>query len=210
MEAGDFAKNATMNGVTRIEECNTQILAVRRTDFFIIGMFQDPTGGWPNWDDVDFGYRATRVGYRMVRVAEASGDHWDHSLSSLYSATQRWYRASVSAVRLFQRYPELQDHITMFADMIPVDWHNDPPPKIFRKFIRRFSAFKLILSAQSNLLNLLEKYYPSEPVMGRLYQFITGGYKYRGFHQGLKQYGPLPETMMSITVKKDIGEGLSN
>jgi glycosyltransferase involved in cell wall biosynthesis len=210
VEAGYFTKYITLNGVARPEECNTQILAVRRTDFFNLGMFQDPTGGWPNWDDVDFGYRAHQAGYRMMRVADAVGNHWDHSLSTLNSATQRWYRASASAVRLFQRYPELIDHITMFADMIPIDWHNDPPRKILRKLIRKLSSNKMVLSAQSMLLNLLEKYYPSEPIMERLYQLITGGYKYRGFRQGLQQYGPLPKKMMSIAINNDVGEGLSN
>src|SRR5207249_4355643 len=52
-------------------DCLTGLLAIRRADFFELGGFQDPTGGWPNWDDVDFGYRATRAGFRLRRSARA-------------------------------------------------------------------------------------------------------------------------------------------
>jgi hypothetical protein len=38
-------------------------------------MLQDPTGGygWPNWDDVEFGYRAYLSGYRHYKAAEQLG-----------------------------------------------------------------------------------------------------------------------------------------
>src|SRR5262245_11478497 len=51
-------------------DCNTELLGCKRSDFFDLGMFQDPTGGygWPNWDDVDFGYRAHLNGFRLLQV----------------------------------------------------------------------------------------------------------------------------------------------
>src|SRR4030042_4247117 len=91
-------------------DCNTQLLACRRSDFLDLGMLQDPTGGhgWPNWDDVDFGYRAYLNGFRLLQSRKANGYHWDYSVVDWTIACQRWYRASRSAVWLFKKHQELQ------------------------------------------------------------------------------------------------------
>jgi len=65
------AQAATQDRDVAATDCLTGLLAIRRTAFFELGMFQDPTGGWPNWDDVDFGYRAQQAGYRLRRSAQA-------------------------------------------------------------------------------------------------------------------------------------------
>jgi hypothetical protein len=66
--------------------CNTELLACKRSDFIEIGMLQDPTQGhgWPNWDDVDFGYRAYLKGFRLLQTGKAMGEHWDYSPSNSY------------------------------------------------------------------------------------------------------------------------------
>ncbi|MFV2045027.1 MAG: glycosyltransferase family 2 protein, partial [Anaerolineales bacterium] len=109
-------------------ECNTQLLAVGKSEFFDLGMLKDPTGGWPNWDDVDFGYRARRSGFQIVRSMRATGVHWDYSLSDLRTACDRWYRAAYSAASLFRVHPDLFQHIEMFHDKVPKNWRGDPMP----------------------------------------------------------------------------------
>lgn len=172
--------------------CNTQLLAIKRSDFFELGMLQDPTGGWPNWDDVDFGYRSHLAGFQLVRVADAVGEHWDYSLSSLESATHRWFRASKSAVRLFQRYPGLRRFIPMFVDMTPVDWKQDSPRLVARKSLRRFLSSRIVLAVMERTVLLLEKNHPSEGLLRPLYRWIEGAYKYQGYRQGLREFGSNP------------------
>jgi GT2 family glycosyltransferase len=103
-------------------KCMTGLLAIKRKLFYEIGMFQDPTGGWPNWDDVDFGYRAHLAGYSILKHQGAVSEHWDHTASDLSCACNRWFRASKSAVLMFHKYPDLQSQIPMFFDKTPIDW----------------------------------------------------------------------------------------
>lgn len=183
---------ANQDIVVGFETCNTQLLAVKQRDFFELGMLRDPTGGWPNWDDVDFGFRAHQAGFQLVRVANAIGEHWDYSLSSLESATRRWYRASKSAVRLFQCYPNLRQFIPMYSDMSPVNWRNDGPRLILRKLLRNFLSWGLVVAVMRWMARLLEAYYPSITLLRPLYRWIEGSYKYQGYRSGLREYGKVP------------------
>jgi len=183
-----------INEPISFEACNTQLLAVKRTDFIDLGMLQDPTGGWPNWDDVDFGYRSHLAGFQLMRVADAVGEHWDYSLSSLESATRRWFRASQSAVRLFQKYPALRQFIPMFTDMTPINWRHDPPRLIVRKILRQMVSSRMMLASMEQIVGFLDQYLPSPTILRPLYRWIEGAYKYQGFHQGLREYGKVSDS----------------
>ena len=167
---------------------NTQLIAVRQEDFFILGMLQDPTGGWPNWDDVDFGYRAYLAGYRLLRCAQASAIHWDNSLASLKAACQRWQRASKSAVRLFAVHPGLQPHIPMYYDKTPIAWGKDNVKLVLRKLIRRLMSSAPILWLLEQTVKLLERIYPARPLLRPFYRWIEGGYMFRGYQEGLREH----------------------
>ena len=167
--------------------CLTGFLAVRRADFFELGRFQDPTGGWPNWDDVDFGYRAIEAGFRLRRSARARAEHWDYSLSDLATTCRRWQRAAHSAVRLLRKYPALRPALPMFADKSSIDWRTDPPRLVARKLTRRAASAGWLVAILEWLAHTLEKHWPAEPVLRRLYRWIIGAYIYRGFQAGMKE-----------------------
>jgi glycosyltransferase involved in cell wall biosynthesis len=189
----DLKTNQPINFVA----CNTQLLAVKRADFVDLGMLQDPTGGWPNWDDVDFGYRSYLAGFQLIRVPDAVGEHWDYSLSNLKSATSRWFRASQTAVRLFQKYPDLRQSIPMFTDMTPINWRHDPSRLIVRKCLRKLVSSGFILVSMEYAAGLFDRYYPSPRVLRPLYRWIEGAYKYRGYRQGLREFGSVPEPRLA-------------
>jgi glycosyltransferase involved in cell wall biosynthesis len=193
LENRDLNRYKYTDGTENYIECNSQLLAIKRSDFFELGMFQDPTGGWPNWDDVDLGYRAHLAGYQFIRVGEAKGKHWDNSLSDMDSTSQRWYRASKSAVPLFQKYPELQSSIRMYGDKTPVNWGKDPLKLIVRKLVRALVSSKLIVESIELIVNLIEKYFPNPKLLLPLYRWIFGAYMYQGYQQGLREYGFIPE-----------------
>lgn len=184
----DLNRFKTTNGRENFIECNTQLIAIRRDDFFDLGMFQDPTGGWPNWDDVDLGYRAHLAGYQFIRVGEAKGKHWDNSLSDMESTSQRWFRASKSAVLLFRKYPKLQSSIKMYEDKTPVNWRKDTPGLIIRKMLRGFASSKAIVEFMEGVVFMIEKYYPNPRLLLPLYRWIFGAYMYQGYKQGLREY----------------------
>ncbi len=168
-------------------ECFTGLLSVRRSHFFTLGKFQDPTGGWPNWDDVDFGYRAYRAGYRILRSTAARAIHHDAAATSLHRTAERWYKASKSAVKLFQKYPEIQPHVPMLGDKTPIVWGKDPLSLISRKLLRHLASSRPALASVEQLVRRLEQYYPSPVLLRPLYRWVNGGYMFRGYREGLRE-----------------------
>jgi glycosyltransferase involved in cell wall biosynthesis len=183
--------------VLQFVDCNTELLACKRSDFFDLGMLQDPTEGkgWPNWDDVDFGYRAYLNGFQILRCNEAIGEHWDYSMTDRAMACQRWFRASKSAVWLFHRHRDLQKFIPMLLDKTPLVWGEDPPLLIARKLARAFASSKPVLGGIEKLVKALESYYPSPLALRRLYFWLHGAYMYHGYRQGLSEF-KLAETQI--------------
>jgi len=170
--------------------CNTELLVCKRLDFLDIGMFQDPTGGrgWPNWDDVDFGYRAYRKGYRLIGTSKAVAEHWDYSISNRTVACLRFYRAGRSAVLLFERHPELQRLIPMLLDKTPLAWGKDSPLLIARKLARYVVSSPPVLGSIIKFVSLLERYYPSPFVLRRLYYLLHGANLLLDYRAGLREF----------------------
>lgn len=183
-------------GYVHFSFCNTELLAVRRADFFALNMLQDPTDGrgWPNWDDVDFGYRAHLAGFKLFQVTDAIGEHWDYSLGDWRTACQRWQRASKSAVLLFQVHPGLQRHIPMMQDKTPINLAQDPPQLIVRKWLRSVMASTPVMGALERSIDWFEQQKPSPRMLRSLYRWAAGGYMYRGFQQGLHEYTAVSPT----------------
>ena len=171
-------------------DCNSELLACKRSDFFDIGMFQDPTEGhgWPNWDDVDFGYRAQVKGYRILGASKAIADHWDYSISNRTAACQRFYRAGRSAVWLFKKHPELQTLIPMLHDKTPIAWRQDSPQLIVRKWARHLISSPQVLNIIVKLVSILEQLYPSPVVLRRLYYLLHGANLFQGYRAGLREF----------------------
>lgn len=172
-------------------DCNTELLAVKRTTFFDLGMLQDPTAGqgWPNWDDVDFGYRAHLAGFRLLQAADAVGEHWDYSLGDWQTACKRWQRACKSAVLLFRVHPGLQPHLPMLFDKTPVDLSRDSAGLVVKKRLRQMGSSPAVVRSLEEIVKLLEKAMPSPTLLRPLYRWIAGSYMYRGYQDGLHEFG---------------------
>ncbi len=184
--AFDHHQNVDQLAVLPFTQCNTQLLAVNRTDYFALGKLSDPTGGWPNWDDVAFGYRAHQAGFDLVRCPGAVGVHWDHALKDLATASVRWEKAARSAARLFSCYPELKHYLPMFRDKLPVKLKEDSPSLILRKSIRQLASGGAILGILQTTARLLEATLASPRMLRPIYRWTIGGYIYRGYWQGLR------------------------
>jgi glycosyltransferase involved in cell wall biosynthesis len=169
-----------------ISYCNTQLLAVRRIDFIRLGMMQDPKS-CHYWDDVEFGYRAYKAGFKLLKCCNVHGIHWDHNLDNLNITCLRWYKASKAAVDLFERHHDAQLLLPMFYDKTPIDWRNDPSSLIVRKMARQISANKASIILMEFIVKLLESIYPKPIILYRFYRWIQGGYIFRGYTEGLRE-----------------------
>ncbi len=161
-------------------DCMTGLLAVWREDFSALGGFQDPTGGWPNWDDVDFGHRARQVGLRILRDNAAMAEHRDRSAGDLDHAARRWHAASQAAAWLFQRHPDLLDALPMYADKHPIDWRGDPGRLVLRKLLRRGSTARPVMRG----LRRLQRLAPAGRVRRALERWLLGAWMARGLREG--------------------------
>ena len=165
-------------------QCKAGLLGIRREAFATLGGFQDPGGGWPNWDDVDFGYRAFQGGFRFLQIHQVIGEHWDYALADLSTACERWQRACRSAVHLFRKYPAIQSALPMFDDKTPLSRH-DSLPLLLRKLGRRTMSQTVVLATLERATAFLEHRHPSSLLLPPLYRWILGSHMFIGFRQGL-------------------------
>ncbi len=164
--------------------CLTGLLAIGRRDFEQLGGFRDPSGGWPNWDDVDFGYRAHVAGLRLLRVRDAVAEHWDETQSDLASASARWYRASHAAARLFERHPTIANELPMYRDMLPIAWGQDSGTLVARKVLRRASANRVVGGALMWSARLAGRVGGNSRWTRRLRVWVVGAHMARGLADG--------------------------
>ncbi len=175
-------------------DCLTGMFSVKRDHFFTIGALQDLAGdGRVAWGDVDFGYRAQQLGFQFICCNQAIGYHDDFAIRDLATHAHRWQRASQAAIRLFQTHPEIQSHIPMFHDKPPIAWRWDPPHLIVRKLARHVASSRPTLWGMEQIVSVLEQRYPSPILLRSLYRWIIGGYIFRGYREGLREYGPIEE-----------------
>lgn len=170
--------------------CVTNNLSVERDGFFEIGMMQDVAGDGPTWwGDVDFGYRAAQLGYRFRRSSKAKCYHRDYSIHSLKSTSIRYYNSARIAIALFNKFPGIQSYLPMFYDKTPIAWGQDSPYLIIRKLTRGIVSSKPIVRGMEQLVSILEQHYPSPRLLRPFYRWIVGGYIFRGYRDGLREYG---------------------
>ncbi len=178
-------------------DCLSGIFAVKREDFHRIGAMQDVAGdGRTAWGDVDFGCRAHRLGYRFRRAVDAIGYHDDRAIHDLATYCRVQQKASQQAVLLFSKYPDLQAHIPMFRDKGPIAWRQDPPALILRKLARQVASSRPAMWALEQLAHILEQRYPSPSLLRPLYRWIIGGYIFRGYREGLREYASVRQKKM--------------
>lgn len=178
---------ANLQGDIYFTDCLSGILAVRREDFFQIGGMEDVAGdGRTAWGDVDFGYRAHRLGFRFRRALGAIGYHDDRASQDLATYCRVLEKASQQAVQLFQKYPDLQPYLPMFRDKNPIKWGQDSPRLILRKLMRRIISSGPLMWLMEKSVEPLEHCAPKSPLLWTLYRQISSGYIYRGYHRGLQ------------------------
>jgi glycosyltransferase involved in cell wall biosynthesis len=190
--AGEVAHSGTGSESTWVQftHCITNNLSVEKADFFEIGMMQDVAGDGPTWwGDVDFGYRAHQLGFRFRRSGLAQCVHRDYSLHDLTTVCKRYYRAAGLVLLLFRKFPEIQPHLPMFDDKLPVTWQRDSVRLIVRKVARRLAASAWVLPVLERLASMVEQHVATPALLTPLYRWIIGGYIFRGYQAGLRQDG---------------------
>lgn len=178
----------TATEVTFRDICSNN-MSLRRTAYFKIGMMQGlDFPGSSMWCDLDFNYRAYRQGFGFCRSTKAVCWHRDYTVRSLDIYKKRMRTAAYRAVILFQRFPELLAHIPMFYDKTPIIWEQDSPHLIARKLARAVASSRMALWSMEQIAHTLEERYPASTLLPSLYRYIIGGYIFRGYREGLREF----------------------
>lgn len=180
-------------------DCLSGFLAVRRADYFQIGMMQSPgrqaysgqprsgqpPGGADAWCDVDFAYRAWRQGFAFYRCHEAIAYHHDHAVSSFAAFCRQQEKAGHAGALLLRQYPDLRGLIPMLADKEPVVWKQDPPRLVLHKLFHQITSHNWVVAAMLRLIALLEQTRALPALLLLFYRWVISAHIFRGYRQGV-------------------------
>jgi len=169
--------------------CGGANLSVQRPDYFEIGGMRNIAADrHGSWSDVDFGYRAWKLGYRF-RVEEAAVClHRDYLAFGLASAAERAERDASTVHCLVENHPGIEAHLPMFRDKSPVDWGSDPLRLVARKLLRRCASSRISLRLLSWTSRILASLTPSSAtVLPAVHRWIIGAHIFLGYRRGLRR-----------------------
>ena len=181
-DQGDEEKQVTFQQVL------SRNLSLRRESFFEIGGFdQDfPRSGF---EDVEFAYRAARLGFRLVYNPRASGDH--HHTGTLGEVGRHMYNYQISAALLVQKHPEIQGQILHLRDKDPIRWKHDNLGLVMRKLMRQTLSLRPSVWLMERAISVLERWHPSPSLLRPIYWQVLGSYLFSGFREGVRRHHPV-------------------
>lgn len=190
-------------GITEIgfQDIHSNNMALSREAYVKLGMMQPlEFSGSSMWCDLEFNYRAYRQGFEFYQSTKAVCWHSDHHAESLDGFKQRMKMAAYRSVILFQKHPELLSYVPMLSDKTPIALQHDAPRLIFRKMVRAVSAAPPFLWSMEQTVKVLEKQNPTSRILPALYRYIVGGYIYRGYRAGLREFGQIAHRDNAVRV----------
>ncbi len=168
--------------------CVSNNLCVCRSVFAELGGWENVVGDGPaTWADVLFGYVAATHGYRLILVPGAMLWHHDTWGLSLDRACERAQNVGRLSQRLFRAFPELEEHVPMFADKGPVRWGEDSVAIIARKAVRSLASSQPAQALIRWFTMILERCWPNFRVLTHLYNWQVSACIRKGYRQGLRE-----------------------
>ena len=179
-DQGDEEKPVTF------QEVLSRNFSLPRESFFEVGGFDQefPRSGF---EDIEFAYRATQLGFDVVYNPRAAGDH--HHTGTLSEVSRWMYNYQVSAALLMKKHPEIRGQIRHLRDKEPIQWRRDGLGLVVRKLVRRGLALPPSMWLMEGVVSAVERWYPSPPLLRFIYWQVLGSHLFCGFRDGLKRYG---------------------
>lgn len=162
-------------------------MSLRHSSFQELGGFDEDFPPKSGFEDTEFAYRASRLGYSLIYDPDAAGIHL-HS-ATLMQVCRHMYCYQTSAALLMTKHPEIKGQIAHLHDKEPIDWGQDKLQLVGRKLLRQMLAHTRSIWLMEKVVAGLERWYPSPTLLRFMYWKILGSYLFLGFREGLKQYG---------------------
>lgn len=154
-------------------------LSLTRTVFREVGPF-DP--GLRGYEDIDFAYRAHRLGITVFNCPAAIGYHNHPRTLRERCAQARTYERMVPA--LLACYPELRGQLPFARDFEALDWRRDGAGNLYRKLRIRLLATALVQRGFFEMLSVLDRYQSAPRLAKILYWRLIAGSHYTGYREG--------------------------
>jgi glycosyltransferase involved in cell wall biosynthesis len=161
-------------------------LSLKREAFWEIGEF-DETFPRSGFEDTEFIYRATQVGYKLMYNPRAIGYH--DGFLTFEEACRHLRSYQASAVLLMKKHPEIVGQIPHLRDKEPISWKEDNLNLILRKIARQLLALPVSIFSIKMVIGALEKLYPRPSVLRPLYWKVLSSYLLLGVRDGISRYG---------------------
>ncbi len=183
----DFASHiADENGFLPFSFSHTGNLSMTRSALDEIGPQDEAFDVSYAWDDVDLGYRAQRLGYRLLFNPRALAWHHDY-VRTVEQQGKRLQTLSHSVNRLFEKYPELEGTIAMFRDKGDISLETDGPVVLFKKIGWRTLSLGLVHDGLVRTTNFLEWLGHPRPLVAFFHRLILGSDIFLGYQAGLAE-----------------------
>ncbi len=137
------------------------------------------------WDDVDLGYRADRLGYRLFFNRRALTWHYDY-VRTMEQQGRRLRILSQSVHFLFQKHPELQGTIAMFRDKGDIEWGRAASRLLLKKLGWRVVSNPLVRRGLLEATKRFEQAGRPRSLLAFLYRLLLGGDIFSGYQAGLR------------------------
>jgi GT2 family glycosyltransferase len=185
LDSHDLGRYADGQGFLPSTSCDTGNLSVMKDLLEEIGLLDEDFKTY-GWEDVDLGYRAAKLGIRLLYNPGALAYNNDEADVHWRRRCQQQHIASRSVAILFTKHPELRDQLAMFRDKGFISWRHDPPHILLRKLARSVMILPPALTTLEKITEMVEAHYPSPALLRPLYRWVIGTYICLGYREGLK------------------------
>jgi GT2 family glycosyltransferase len=138
-------------------------------------------------EDLELAMRAQQIGIKVLYDPELVVIHNDWAVSiERFCERQRLY--SITDVLLWRRYGQKSNRVALVEQNAPINWHNDRPHQIAKKFVKALLATRLAYNLLLMVANRVERFAPDTGISHRAYNFVIAVAIFRGVREGLERY----------------------
>jgi GT2 family glycosyltransferase len=173
---------ATRGWVTAPNFCSAQNMSIPAALFGRLGGFDR---GLNSSEDQDLALRHTAGGGRIAFLPEAAAVHRDWAVDiRAYCRRTEW--GSEHMIPFCRRYADWPENIERARINGPLNWRKDPLLRNLRRLAKSLLSARPMIEALFRVTEALERHWPQEAMLDRLYRLLLGAHIFRGYRRGLR------------------------
>ncbi len=156
-------------------------------------------------EDLDLAIRATQAGVRILYYPTIVGLHNDWAGLSIRDFCYRQCLYSRSELLLWRKHKEGHPRMEFVRENLPPDSRKDSFQLLVRKTVKKTLGSGLVESTLYGLCNAMERWWPYQPALWRLYRLLLSAAIYKGFQEGLAENKMSGEIEQNLEPQATVG-----